>query len=53
MSSLRPAMKANRGYRSARTLLGSRYLRASVAARVALLEAADFLVRVLEMMPPQ
>lgn len=49
---LQPAIKARKGWKNARTLLGSSYIRSSLAARVALLEAADFLIRVLEMMPP-
>jgi len=49
---LRPIAKATSGYRSVRALLGARYLQASLAGRVAILEAASFLVRVLELLPP-
>jgi hypothetical protein len=49
---LQPTIKAQKGWKNARALLGSSYIRSSLAARVALLEAADFLIRVLEMMPP-
>lgn len=49
---LRPIAKASSGYRSVRALLGARYLHASLAGRVAILEAASFLVRVLELLPP-
>ena len=49
---LLPAAKASNGFKSASALLGASYVRADLAARVALLEAADFLIRVLEMMPP-
>jgi hypothetical protein len=49
---LRPATKASSGYRSVRALLGVKYLQASLAGRIAILQAADFLVRVLELLPP-
>jgi hypothetical protein len=49
---LLPTVKANKACRSVRALLGPRYVRASLAARLSLLQAADFLVKVLEMMPP-
>lgn len=52
LDQLRPGVKASRGYRSARILLGSKYTRASVAARLGLLQAAEFLIRVLELIPP-
>ena len=52
MEVLAPAAKTANGYRAARTLLGSKYIRASLAARVGLVEAADFLIKVLEMIPP-
>ena len=44
--------RAANGYRAARALLGSKYIRASLAARLGLIEAAEFLVRILEMVPP-
>ena len=49
---LRPIAKASSGYRSVRALLGAKYLHANLAGRVAILEAASFLVRVLELLPP-
>jgi hypothetical protein len=52
MASLHPKLGANRGYRSARVLLNSKYMHASLAARVAVLEAAHFMISMLEMMPP-
>ena len=52
MEVLAPAAKAANGYRAARALLGSKYIRASLAVRVSLVDAADFLVKVLEMIPP-
>jgi hypothetical protein len=44
--------KAQRGYFSARSLLGTTYRRASLVARVAVLETAQFMIHVLEMLPP-
>ena len=52
MDRLRPVVKASSGYRTARALLGAKYLQASLTARVAVLEAANFLISVLEMIPP-
>ena len=51
LENLGPAAKDNRGYRTVRSLLGRSYIRDSLAARAALLEAADFMIKVLEMMP--
>ena len=39
------------GYRSALTLLNSRFRRANLATRLALLQAAQFMVEVLERIP--
>lgn len=44
--------KAQRGYSSARSLLGTTYRRASLVARVAVLQTAQFMVYVLEKLPP-
>ena len=44
--------RAQRGYSSARSLLGTTYRRANLAARVAVLETAQFMISVLEMLPP-
>ena len=44
--------RAQRGYFSARSLLGTTYRRANLAARVAVLETAQFMISVLEMLPP-
>jgi hypothetical protein len=49
---LHPKLRANRGYASARALLGTNYLRANLAARVAVLQTAQFMINVLEMLPP-
>jgi hypothetical protein len=47
-----PPGKASAGYRTARTLLGRKYLEASLAARVAILQAAEFIIGLLEKAPP-
>lgn len=52
LESLPPALRGNRGYASARVLLGSSYLRASLTARMAVLQTAQFMISVLEMLPP-
>jgi hypothetical protein len=52
LESLPPKLRANRGYASARALLGGSYLRASLAARLAVLQTAQFMISVLEMLPP-
>jgi hypothetical protein len=44
--------RGQRGYSSARSLLGTTYRRANLAARVAVLETAHFMISVLEMLPP-
>ena len=44
--------KAQRGYSSARSLLGTTYRRTNLAARLAVLETAQFMINVLEMLPP-
>jgi hypothetical protein len=52
MARLHPKLTANRGYRSARVLLNSKYMHASLTARVAVLQAAHFMISLLEMLPP-
>ena len=49
---LHPRLRANRGYASARALLGTSYMRANLAARMAVLQTAQFMISVLEMLPP-
>ncbi len=44
--------KAQQGYASVRALLGATYRRANLAARIAVLETAHFMVTVLEKLPP-
>lgn len=44
--------KDSRGYRSTLTLLNSKYRKATLAARFGILEAAAFMIEVLEMLPP-
>ena len=52
MDRLHPKITANQGYRSARALLTSKYGKAvGLAARLAVLQAAHFMISVLEMMP--
>ncbi len=52
LESLPPRLRANRGYASARVLLGASYVRANLAARLAVLQTAQFMISVLEMLPP-
>jgi hypothetical protein len=52
MACLHPRLATYRGYRSARVLLNSKYMQASLAARLAVLEAAQFMISLLEMLPP-
>lgn len=49
---LDPAVKARTGYRSARRLLNQKFRKASVTARLGILDAAAFMVNVLENVPP-
>ena len=51
LEKLQPAVKKNNGFKTAKALLGQSYLRTKLVARVALLEAADFLITVLERLP--
>lgn len=52
LESLSPKLRSNRGYASARSLLGTSYMRANLAARLAVLQTAQFMISVLEMLPP-
>ena len=52
LESLSPKLRSNRGYASARSLLGASYLRANLTARLAVLQTAQFMISVLEMLPP-
>ena len=49
---LPPKLRSNRGYASARALLGASYMRANLTARMAVLQTAQFMISVLEMLPP-
>jgi hypothetical protein len=51
LSHLHGAAKLLPGYRSALVLLNSRFRRANLATRLALLQAAQFMVEVLERIP--
>jgi hypothetical protein len=52
LESISPKLRGNRGYASARALLGTSYMRANLAARLAVLQTAQFMISVLEMLPP-
>jgi hypothetical protein len=52
LACLHPATRASPGYRSAQALLTSRYVRSKLAARLGILQAAHFMIKVLEMTPP-
>jgi hypothetical protein len=52
LTRLRPELTKTSGYKSARVLLGSKYIKASRSSRLAILQAAQFLITVLEMLPP-
>jgi hypothetical protein len=52
LSRLHPELTRTSGYKSARVLLGSKYIKANRSARLAILQAAQFLITVLEMLPP-
>lgn len=43
--------KSKPGYRTARSLLNSKFRKASITARVAVLQAATFMIEVLEKLP--
>jgi hypothetical protein len=43
--------KGSRGYRSTLTLLNAKYRKASLAARLGILQSAAFMIEVLEMLP--
>jgi hypothetical protein len=52
LEQLPPKLRSNRGYASARALLGASYMRATLTARMAVLQTAQFMISVLEMLPP-
>jgi hypothetical protein len=53
LACLNPALKTNPGYRSAHVLLHSTYVRSKPGKRLAILHAAQFMIRVLEITPPK
>jgi len=53
LACLNPALKTNPGYRSAHVLLHSTYVRSKPGKRPAILDAAQFMIRVLEITPPK
>ena len=44
-------VRGHRGYRTARNLLNSKYRRAKPKARAAVLQTAQFMIEVLELLP--
>lgn len=52
LENLNPKLRVNRGYASAKALLGASYMRANLKARHAVLQTAQFMITVLEMLPP-
>ena len=52
LESLPPRLRSTRGYANARVLLGASYMRATITARMAVLQTAQFMISVLEMLPP-
>jgi hypothetical protein len=53
LACLNPLLKTNPGYKSADVLLNSTYVRSKLATRLAILQAAQFMIRVLEITPPK
>ena len=51
LSNLDPRAKTQPGYRTALLLLNSKFRKASLTARVAVLQSAAFMVEVLEKLP--
>jgi len=49
---LHAAARRKPGYRTARNLLNPAFRRANLAARAAILQAASFMIHILEMTPP-
>jgi len=52
LDNLPSRVRDHRGCRTARNLLYSKYLRAELAARAEVLETAQFMIEVLERIPP-
>ena len=52
LTRLHDAAKLKPGYRTALNLLNPTFRRANLAARVAILQAANFMISILEMTPP-
>jgi vacuolar-type H+-ATPase subunit D/Vma8 len=52
LQNLDGAAKSSRGYRSTLVLLNQKYRKASLAARLGILQAAAFMIEVLELLPP-
>jgi hypothetical protein len=52
LQNLDEAAKSSRGYRSTLVLLNQKYRKATLAARLGILQAATFMIEVLELLPP-
>lgn len=51
LHNLTPQAKAQPGYRTALSLLNSKFRKATLGARVAVLQSASFMIEVLEKLP--
>jgi hypothetical protein len=51
LDKLNGVAKGSRGYRSTLTLLNAKYRKATLAARLGILQSAAFMIEVLEMLP--
>lgn len=51
LQNLDPRAKARPGYRTALSLLNSKFRKASIGARLAVLQSAAFMIEVLEKLP--
>jgi hypothetical protein len=52
LQNLDEVAKSSRGYRSTLVLLNQKYRKATLAARLGILQAATFMIEVLELLPP-
>jgi hypothetical protein len=52
LAQLPPVLQGRPGYRSAKALLTIKYVRSKPASRGAILQAAQFMIGVLELLPP-
>ena len=52
LAHLPPVLQGRPGYRSAKALLTTKYVRSKPTSRAAILRAAQFMIGVLELLPP-